>query len=145
MIYRDHVDTYIFLSSLLPTHPLRNKYPPQPHVLHCTQKLPCTHQQSTTLGGQVPQGDGDVDEHDEVTDEDGGHVARTLPLEFILNGALAIEGYVHVLRDLLVMSHVLHEVDEPEGWEEGKDISGKYSKLYHTKRLSPILVKLLTL
>lgn len=71
------------------------------------------YRQSVTFGGEVPQGEGDVGEHDDVTDEDGGHVVLTLSLQLVLNTSLGVEGNVHVVSPFLIFCHLLHEVDEP--------------------------------
>lgn len=57
----------------------------------------------------VTQGQGDVDEHDGVTDHDGTDVTVALSVNFILNTPLCTEGYGQI-----GVAEILHEPDEPE-------------------------------
>ena len=58
----------------------------------------------------VPQGQGDVDEHDDVADHNGGHVVLALAVDLILDAALGAEGH----RQVGVVV-ALHEADESGG------------------------------
>lgn len=57
----------------------------------------------------VAEGQRDVDEHDDVTDDDGFNVAVALSVQFIFNAPLWAEGNGQVGVGI-----VLHETDESE-------------------------------
>ena len=62
--------------------------------------------------GELPEGEGDVEEHDEVGDGDRLHVARGLAHQLVLDRALRVEGDVHVLRVRRVLFPLFEEVDQ---------------------------------
>ena len=59
----------------------------------------------------MAQGEGDVDEHDDVGHSHGGDVPVRLSVQLVLNTSLAGEGDVHVGRHL-ILHPVLHELHE---------------------------------
>ena len=57
----------------------------------------------------VTQGQGDVDEHDGVADDDGADVTVALSVDFVFDTPLSAEGYGQV-----GVVELLHELDESE-------------------------------
>lgn len=76
------------------------------------QCLSIHYQQPVAFSGNVAEGEGNVGEHDEVADEDGGDIILALPHQLVLDASLGIEGNVHVDSPLLVHRHLFHEVEE---------------------------------
>ena len=64
----------------------------------------------------MSQGQGDVDEHDDVADHDRGHVVLALAVDLILDAALRAEGHGQV-----GVGVALHEADESGGTEKKKN------------------------
>ena len=58
----------------------------------------------------LSEGEGDVEEHDEVGDGDGEDVAARLLLQLVLDAPLRVEGDVHVSNILRVGGEVEHEL-----------------------------------
>ena len=58
----------------------------------------------------LAEGEGDVEEHDEVRDGDGEDVAARLLLQLVLHRPLRVEGDVHVPHVLRVGGEVEHEL-----------------------------------
>lgn len=73
--------------------------------------LPCaphTHQKPAAAL-DMPQGEGNVQKHHGVADDDGEYVAVTFPIEFIFNASLSSErnGQIWILV-------VFHKINKPK-------------------------------
>lgn len=67
-----------------------------------------------TAGAYLPEGYGDVREHNDVRDENGQHVGLGFSVQFVLDGAFGGERDVHV-GWLFVFRPVFHELDVATG------------------------------